>query len=117
MSYYSDAEKKLTDGMKDVSGNYQKAMMHATKDALLSFCRQDDEFAEAVAQGGSFKDCMNDVAKGVTGGSISDLEAYRRAVQFYFKGADISFQMTIDLCASVKGETAAPKILDLADFF
>ena len=116
MSYYSDAEKKLMDGMKDVSGSCQKAMMHATKDALLSFCRQDDEFAEAVAQGGSFKDCMDTVAKDVAGGSISDLEAYRRAVQFYFKGADIHFQMTIDLIGAL-ADTAAPKILDLADFF
>jgi len=114
MSYYSDAEKKLTDGMKDVSGNYQKAMMHATKDALLSFCRQDDEFAAAIAQGGTFKDCMDAVAKGVAGNSISDLEAYRRAVQFYFKGADIHYQMTIDLIGALP---AAPKVLDLADFF
>ena len=44
---------------------------------------------------------MAAVAKGV-GNSISDLEAYRKAVQFYFKGADIRFHMVIDLCPAAE---------------
>lgn len=110
---FVEAEKKLLDGLKEVKGSHQTAMMHAVKDALLDFCRQDTEFCQAVVQGGSFKDCMDAVANNV-GGSISDLEAYRRAVQFYFKGADIKFQMQIDL---IGGLGEAPKLLDLADFF
>ena len=43
------------------------------------------------------------MVKGV-GNAISDLEVYRKAVQFYFEGADIRFEMKIDLCASVNGE-------------
>ena len=74
-------------------------------------------FAQAVAQGGSFKDCMAAVAKGV-GGSISDLEAYRKAVRFYFKGADVRFRMEIDLCPTAEEapRSAQKKILDIADF-
>lgn len=52
-------------------------MKSAVRDALLEFCRQNEEFAQAVVQGGAFPDCMAAVAKGV-GSSISDLEAYRR---------------------------------------
>lgn len=130
MNFYEDAKKKLTEGCKGKLGRHQDVMKSAVRDALLDFCRQDAEFAQAVAQGGTFAECMNAVAKNV-GGSISDLEAFRRAVQFYFPGADISFQMRIDLCASVSGEplqdrseepedAAIPqqsKILDLEDFF
>ena len=117
-TFFEQAEKRLKEESKKVSGAKEKAMASAVRDALLDFCRQDEEFAQAVAQGGSFQDCMATVAKGV-GNSISDLEAYRRAVSFYFPGAGIRMKMEIDLCDSVKD---APHIdgpgivLDLADF-
>ena len=98
-----------------------KAMKQPVHDALAEFCRQDEEFAQAVLQGGSFTDCMAAVAAGVSG-SISDLDAYRRAVQFYFPGADIRFQMQINLCASVEDDPEPaperpdrPKVLSLFD--
>lgn len=94
------------------------AMMEAVHDALVEFCRQTEEFAQAVVQGGSFEQCMVAVAKGV-GSSISDLDAYRRAVQFYFPGADIRVKMTVNLMASVEEDAhqsaAAPVVLDLFD--
>ena len=100
-----------------VSGQKENAMAPSVREALTDFCRQDTEFAQAVAQGGSFKDCMAAVAKGV-GGSISDLEAYRKAVHFYFKGADVRFRMEIDLCPTAEEapRSAQKKILDIADF-
>ena len=81
------------------------------------------KLAQAVAQGGTFADCMKAVAKSC-GSAISDLEAFRRAVRFYFPGADVKFHMTVNLCADVEAEAAAaapvastgPKILDLEDF-
>ena len=105
------------------SGSYDKygsAMKAAVKKTLVDFCRQDAEFAQAVVQGGSFSDCMKAVAKNC-GSSISDLEAYRRAVQFYFPGAEIRMQMTIDLIGAAAGkEETAPKpaglILDFTQF-
>jgi len=98
----------------------QKAdiMKHAVRRTLEDFCRQDEEFAQAVAQGGSFGDCMKKVAEGV-GNSISDLDAYRKAVQFYFPGAEIRMQMTIDLIGAAAVEqpqTMGPMILDITQF-
>ena len=60
---------------------------------------------------------MAAVAKGV-GGSISDLEAYRRAVRFYFKGADVHFHMELDLCPAAEEapRSTQKKLLDIADF-
>lgn len=99
--WYDQAREKLEQGSKAVNGQKEKAMKEAVQKTLLDFCRQDDEFAQAVAQGGSFAECMEAVAKGV-GTSISDLDAYKKAVAFYFPGAGIYMTMTIDLCSSVK---------------
>lgn len=100
--WYEQAKSKLE--AEKSSGSYDRyagAMKNAVCEALDGFCRQDAEFAQAVVQGGRFADCMKAVAKGC-GSSISDLEAFRRAVQFYFPGADVRFQMSVNLCASVE---------------
>lgn len=104
-------EREYKDGKYD---RYGEAMKSAVRDALADFCRQDDEFAQAVAQGGSFSECMKAVAKNC-GQSMSDLEAYRRAAAFYFKGSDVVFRMEIRL-VSERTEKAKPVILNLMDF-
>lgn len=110
-----NAEEKLNKESGEVTGNKEKAMMLAVKTALVSFCRQESEFAQAILESKqSFKDCMVAVAKDC-GNCISDLEAYRRAVQFYFPGADIEFKMTIDLCASVSNKEKEPVSISLMD--
>ena len=122
MNFYLDkALKKLEEEYKSGSfDQYANIMKSAVKDTLADFCRQDDEFAQAVVQGGSFTDCMKAVAKSC-GTGISDLEAYRRAVRFYFPGAEIRFQMTIDLIGDAAGERESaqdtgPMILDFTQF-
>lgn len=125
--FYEKAKKKLESGTVSTDRK-ASAMAPAVKGALLSFCEQDEEFAQAVAQGGSFKDCMDAVARGV-GISISDLDAYKRAVQFYFPGAEIRCSMTIDLIGAAgvlssttdgaafpRGEGRKGIIRDLEDF-
>lgn len=119
--YLAEAKKKLESEYK--SGRYDKyaeVMKADVKKALIDFCEQDAEFAQAVVQGGSFSDCMKAVAKNC-GKSISDLEAFRRAVRFYFPGAEIRVKMSIDLIGdAAKPDEAAQDsfgiILDLADF-
>lgn len=125
MSEFRDqAMKKLREGAKNVRGNKESVMKDAVRATLETFCTQDEEFAQAVVQGGDFPACMAAVARGV-GSSISDLEAYKKAVQFYFPGAEIRMQMTIDLigAAAVKAEPAPTEqkkpeniILDFTEF-
>lgn len=113
-----------------ITGKFDKyaAIMKASVKATLEdFCRQDEEFAQAVAQGGSFEECMKAVARGC-GSGISDLEAYRRAVKFYFPGAEVRMQMSIDLVGTQETQAAgvSPRedskaekagiILDFTDF-
>lgn len=124
--WYERAKQKLEAEQK--AGKYDRyaaVMKEAVCEAMVGFCRQDGEFAQAVVQGGTFEDCMKAVAKNC-GNAISDLEAFRRAVQFYFPGADVRFQMSVNLCASVEDEEEPEppmlsqkverKILSLDDF-
>lgn len=135
-TWATEAISKLKEGKKNVSGNKEKAMAPVVAAQLESFCQQDAEFAQAVVQGGTFSDCMKAVANGV-GSSISDLDAYKKAVRFYFPGAEVKMQLTIDLIGAAAETPKAqaipvaapkeekPKVIslnlddgfDLSDFF
>lgn len=104
-NWATQAVNKLTAERSAISDRREKVMAPAVLETLKTFCLQDQEFAQAVTQGGSFSSCMKAVADGV-GTSISDLDAYKRAVQFYFPGAQIRMQMTIDLI----GDAVQPEI-------
>lgn len=93
--FYKQALAKL-DAKTDKLGNKENAVKEAVKQALKDFCSQNDEFAQAIAQGKPFSDCLKKIMSGV-GSSISDIEVYKRAVQFYFPGADVHVKMTLDL--------------------
>ena len=96
-----DLDKYFTaDGLK---GRIQQAIAKETAETLKNFCRQESEFAQAVQQSGkSFQDCLDYVANGA-GSSLSDFKAYSKAVEFYFPGAKIQFQMKIDLIGDAAG--------------
>ena len=116
MNWAQQAAEKLEREAKAFQGNkYEAVMKTAVADALESFCRQDEEFAQAVVQGGSFAECMAVVAKGC-GSSLSDIEAYRRAAAFYFRGALVKMELRIRL--EPEAEEAGKVIhLDFSDFF
>lgn len=100
-------QQKLDKEQKEINGQKERVMAEPVKKALIDFSKQDSEFAQAIMEhSGTFSDCMKAVAKDV-GNHISDIEAYRRAVKYYFTGADISFSMTVNLCASLEGTSAA----------
>lgn len=119
MSWYQKAAARLDEKTGKLD-RYAAAMKGLVQNELLEFCRQDEEFAQAVAQGKSFAECMTAVGKKAQGkGWLSDQEAYLAAVQFYFPGAEIRCTMTIDLAgqAGLRDEGRKPSIcLDLSDF-
>jgi len=120
--YQFDALRKLDSELKSFKGGQKEgAVKAALYNALADFCRQDDEFAQAVVQcDKTLSDCAAAAMKGV-GSSISDLEVYHKAVQFYFPGAEVRMTMTVDLVgaagADAEGESkSAGVVLDLSDF-
>lgn len=65
--------------------------------ALKQLCEDNDEFAQAVMQQDkSVCDCLSEIVKGAKQ-SLSDLLTLKRAVQFYFPGADVKLTMSLDL--------------------
>lgn len=108
----------------EIKGQKQKAIGSAVAEALTSFCEQESEFEQAIEQSGkTFQECLNEVVSGC-GSCLSDIEAYRRAVKFYFSTATVSFRMEIDLCSTEKPitmtenkkDTLSISLDDLLDF-
>lgn len=99
-------------------GKHGAAIVDELHNTLEVFARQDEEFAQAIAQSDkTLSDCAEAIMKGV-GSCISDIEVFRRAAAFYFPGSDVRMTMTIDLCPSAdEGDTKpALTVIDLNDF-
>lgn len=97
--YYQDmkdrALKKLDEGEKENLGQRGNVMKASIAEALREFCRQDGEFAQAVAQGGKFSEAVKAAEGKIHGGAISDLEAWGAAVHFFFPGKKIECSIRI----------------------
>ena len=97
MMIIKSALDKLEEGAKekitDRDGSVIKTYVHS---ALAGFCKQDESFAQAVINGGTFAECIKYCTEGIGGNTgISDIDIYRRAVQFYFPGARVDFKIQI----------------------
>ncbi len=100
-----DAITKLMQEIKSPGelSHIESAMLKPVGQMLIGFCRQDKRFADAVFEKKeTLSDCMRTVSKDVTY-ALSDVEAYKRAVQFYFPSADIDFKCVIVLPAEKSG--------------
>lgn len=96
MSIKEDAIKKLSKGGAKLSSRAE-IVREAVIDQLVHFCEINDEFAQAVVQTKkTAADCLEYVVKGC-GNSISDFTCFKRAAEFWFPGATVSFNVTIDL--------------------
>lgn len=119
MSEYKAKAKKRLDkeaNAKEIKGRHELAVKSAVHDALISFIEQSDEFAQAVVQAsGSFGDCLIAVVKGVSS-SLSDIEAYRRAVAFYFPGAEVEMALTIHMSKYEREEKSEAESVTLSLF-
>lgn len=108
---------------KEIKGDIQEIIASSAAEALREFCRQEPEFEQAIADSGkSLQGCLDAVADTCDRrGGVSDLEVYRKAVQFYFSTADVRFHMEIDLSAGngapkPRKETLSVSLDELLDF-
>ena len=105
-----DAEAKIREGVKDVKSQRGSAVAPSVADMLCSFCRQDDGFAAAVIdRGATFAECVDEIMKGV-GSSISDVELYRRAAEFWVPGAEVTAEIRVTMPGA--GNTGRPSKRD-----
>lgn len=112
--YTQQAIDKINEDPK-VTDRHYSIIRDGVVAALESFIRQDDEFAQAVVQGGTMEEMFEAVCKKIGGKQgISDLEVYQATVEFFFPGATLEFHMTIDLCGSVREKQTERTSLDLS---
>ena len=93
-----DAVKKLGAELNDKAAKWSQkalAIKKAVHDALVTFCGQNEEFAQAVAQSDKTLWAVCEEAVKNVGTSVSDLEVYRSAVAAYFPGAQVDCVMTV----------------------
>jgi hypothetical protein len=76
-------------------GNKEKAVSSYVHNVISDACDQSEQFSRVVYD---FKrtlgDCLKEIMKGV-GSSISDIDVYRNAIQFYFPNSEIHATTTI----------------------
>ena len=92
------AVKKLGEELNDKTAKWSAkawAVKGAVHDALVGFCNQNPEFAQAVAQSDKTLSAVCEECVKNVGQSVSDLEVYRAAVAAYFPGAQVDCVMTV----------------------
>lgn len=94
----SSAQAKIKSyDAKKIKGQVAKAIAKPTAKALCTFCKQSEEFARAVIDNDKgFEVCLAEISKGI-GSSVSDIDVYQKAVEFYFPGAKVEFRMLIHM--------------------
>jgi len=97
MMIIKNALEKLDAGAKEkINDKYGAVIKTYVHSALAGFCKQNESFAQAVINGGTFAECIKYCTEGIGGNTgISDIDIYRRAVQFYFPGARVDFKIQI----------------------
>ncbi len=90
-------------------GSYAKAVYSSVVKTLVDFCYQSPDLAQVILDSDkSVVDCCEAIMKNV-GNCISDLEVYRRAVQFFCPKSQIDMQMRVIL-SDQKPSQDAPKV-------
>lgn len=111
-------EKELKD-IKSAGGDITDKKIAIVKnevtETLKTFCNQDEEFAQAIVQTDkSLYNCLKAIMKDTGREGISDIATYKKAVNFYFAGADIKMTMEIDLIGSAAVDKPQGKVIKLS---
>ncbi len=115
------AIQKLEKQFKEIKSTDRKvaAVKEYVVKALVSFCEQDAEFAQAVVQSGKTLEKCIETAVAKSGTSISDLDLCQKAAAFYFPGCKVEFKMQIRMSEYEIADTDSTKgkriELDLED--
>ena len=100
--YKEKAIEKIQKELKAFTGgNKEKAVSKPVAETLEMFCKQNEEFAQAIYESDkTLSNCCKTIME-KSGNAISDIEVYKRAVKFYFSTADIEMSMKINLCGDL----------------
>lgn len=112
------AKEKIDAEDKAFKGGPKEQVVHThVARTLRAFCDEEPRFAEVVVKTKrTLSECCAYIVDGA-GNALSDLEAYCRAVQFYFPHADVEFKMLVHLTgeAPTEAEMAEPAKVKVKD--
>ena len=106
----SSATKKLDEEEKAFVGGFKAKLIfpHVCK-TLRGFIDEDDRFAKVFANTArTVSECCAAIVD-KSGDALSDLEVYRKAVQFYFPNADVEFKMNVRITGDAPTEEEMKK--------
>lgn len=89
------AKKKLDEENKNFSGDQYGMVVHKDlAETLKNFC-DEEWFAESILKSNkTLSDCCKAILSDVQQG-ISDVETYKRAVEFYVPGSTVKCQLSV----------------------
>ncbi len=103
------AEKIKKEFAEFTGGQKEKTVSSYVSNVLQDFCKEDERFAEVIYKTKrTLADCCVDIMKGC-GNAISDIDVYRKAVQFYFPNSEIEFKMEIHITGEAPTEEELAK--------
>ena len=111
-----NAEEKLKREMKSENPNIPVTMIQKkVAAALKEFFMQEPKIAEEIINSKkTFDKCCENILRDTKQQRyISDLEAYKRAVEFYIPGADIKFSMSVILPGNSAANISLADLLKL----
>lgn len=110
VDWRAKAKTKLEDENKAFKGSLEaRAVRDYILKTLICFADQEPRFAEVICNTKrTFSECCAAVVHNA-GGMISDLDVYRRAVQFYFPNAEVEFVMNVKLTGAAPTEAEMQK--------
>lgn len=98
VDYISESIKKIDKEEKAFSASWMAGVVkERTAETIRSFCKQSTAFAEVVFKTKrTLSECCESIVDGISAKEgISDIDAFKKAVKFYFPDSDVEFQMLI----------------------
>lgn len=118
VDWRAKAKEKIDAEDKAFRGGRKEQVIHThVARTLRAFCDEEPHFAEVLVKTKrTLSECCAYIVDG-SDNALSDLEAYRRAVQFYFPHADVEFKMLVRLTGTppTKAEMAEPAKVKVKD--
>jgi hypothetical protein len=115
----NQAKEKIAEQLKSIKGGRMEiTVSKPVANVLTNFC-DDERFALAIVESNeTLSSCLKAIMSDVRG-SVSDIEVYKRAAEFYFPKATVLFKIEICLDAQEEMERSAENsgnIISLLDF-
>ena len=107
------AVEKIKNELKSFSGgNKETAVSKFVAEKIIDFCEQNKDFAKVVYK---FKRTLSDCCAAImhkTGNCVSDIEVYKKAIQFYFPNTEITMTINIKQTGDAPDESEILKEIE-----